>query len=166
MTVENRTAREGLVVGLSGYAAVAGFYAAFDLLAARGPMFTVNLLGRAVFRGLRDPAVLQLPVAADAAAIAMYTALHLVVSLAIGFVVAWLVSQAEGPPSQARLALLSIVAGFFVTVFGIGMISAPIQALLPWSSVVLANLLAVSLAGAYLLRRHPGLLARFALRAA
>lgn len=163
MTTANRTMREGLVVGLIGYAAVAVFYAVFDFLAARGPLYTVNLLGRAVFRGLRDPAVLQLPLQTDPAAIGLYNGLHLLVSLAIGLVVTWLVSQVEGPPAQARLALLTIGAGFFVTIFGIGMLSNPIQDLLPWWSVVVANALAVLVAGAYLLRKHPGLLRRRAM---
>lgn len=157
MSMTNRTVREGLVLGLIGYAVVAAFYAAFDFLAARGFLYTVNLLGSVVFRGLRDPGVLSTPVAIDFTAVALYTALHLAVSLAIGLVVAWLVSQLEGPPAQARLAMLVIVAGFFVTIFAIGMVSTPIKALLPWWSVVLANLLAVVVAGAYVAGRHPGL---------
>ena len=160
MATGKRMVREGLVVGLIGYAAVAIFYAVFDFLAARGGLYTVNLLGRAVFRGLRDPAVLQLPLPADPGAIGLFSGLHLVISLGIGLVVTWLVWQAEGPPAQARLAWLTIVAGFFVTIFGIGMLSGPIQDLLPWWSVVLANVLAVLVAGSYLLRRHPGLLHR------
>ena len=154
------------MVGLIGYAAVALFYAVFDLLAARGPLFTVNLLGRAVFRGLRDPAVLRLPVDTDVGAIGMFNGLHLLLSLAIGLLVAWLVSQADGPPAQARLAVLAIVAGFFVTVFAIGMFSGPFQDLLPWWSVILANVFAVLIGGTYLLGRHPGLVRRLATPAA
>lgn len=157
MSMTNRIAREGLVVGLIGFAAVALFYAAFDFLAARGFLFTVNLLGQALFFGLRDPSVLAMPMAIDLNAVLLYTILHLVVALIIGQVVAWLVAQLEGPPAQTRLAVLVIVAGFFVTIFGIGLISSPIKALLPWWSVVLANVLAVMVAGAYLLGRHRGL---------
>lgn len=163
MSSMNRTAREGIVVGLIGFAAVAIFYAAFDFLAARGFLFTVNLLGQAVFNGLRDPSVLATPVAIDLTAVALYTLLHLVAAIAIGLVVSWLAAQLEGPPSQTRLAILVIVAGFFVTVFGIGMVSSPIKVLLPWWSVVLSNLLAVVVAGAYLLGRHPGLVRHLAL---
>jgi hypothetical protein len=92
--------------------------------------------------------------AIDLTAVALYTILHLVVALLIGLVVAWLAAQLEGPPAQTRLAVLVIVAAFFVTIFGIGMVSSPIKALLPWWSVVLANVLAVVVAGAYLLGRH------------
>jgi hypothetical protein len=160
MGMSNRTLKEGVVLGLIGYAVVAAFYAVFDVLAARGFLYTVNVLGKAVFRGLRDPAVLAMPLAVDMGAVVFYTLLHLVVSLAIGFVVAWLAGQLEGPPAQARLAALVIMAGFFVTIFGIGMVSGPIRELLPWWSVVLANAMAVVLGGAYLLTGHPGLLKR------
>jgi hypothetical protein len=69
MSMTNRIAREGLVVGLIGFAAVALFYAAFDFLAARGFLFTVNLLGQAVFYGLRDPSVLETPFPIDLTAL-------------------------------------------------------------------------------------------------
>ena len=160
MSMTNRIVREGIAVGLIGSAAVAVFYAFFDFLAARGFLFTVNLLGKALFFGLRDPSVLESPMAIDLKAVMLYTIFHVVVALVIGLFVSWLVAQLEGPPAQTRLALLVIVAGFFVTIFGIGMVSSPIKALLPWWSVVVANILAVAVAGAYLLGRHPGLAKR------
>lgn len=149
--------REGVAVGLIASVSVAAFYAAFDLLAARGPLYTVNLLGKAVFRGARDPAILQLPVPADRGAILLYNGLHLALSLAIGLVVTRLIVQAERQPSQARLLLLLIIAGFVVTILAVGYLTTPIRPLLPWWSIVVANSLAVLLAGWYLLRRHPGL---------
>lgn len=152
--------REGIILGLIGYATVAAFFAIFDILAARGWLYTVNLLGRATFRGLRDPAILQSPVAVDSTAIGLFNGLHLVASLAIGIVVTWFVTQIEGTAAQRRLAIMGIVAGFLVTIFGIGMITAPIRPLLPWWSVVLANVFAVCMGALYLLRRHPGLIGR------
>jgi hypothetical protein len=156
MSPAARTLREGLVVGLIAYVAVAAFYALFDLLAARGSLYTLNLLGKAVFRGLRDPAVLQLPVQPDVGAMALYNALHLGISLAIGLTVTRLAAQAERRPGQAQLAGLTIVTGFFVTILGIGLLSTPIRPVLPWWSIVVANALAVLLAGSYLIRKHPG----------
>ena len=157
MTASARIVREGIIVGLIGFAAVALFYAAFDFLAARGFLFTVNLLGEAVFFGLRDPGILGTPIAVNLNAVLLYTALHLVMALFIGIFVSWLAAHLEGPPSEMRLAALLIAAGFFVTIFGIGMVSSPIKRLLPWWSVVVANALAVLVAAAYLLRNHPGL---------
>ena len=80
----NRAMRQGIVVGLIAYASVAVFYSIFDFLAARGVLYTVNLLGKAVFRGLRDPGVLGVPIRLDPTAIFWYNALHFVISLAIG----------------------------------------------------------------------------------
>jgi hypothetical protein len=152
--------REGVIVGGIAYLAVAAFYAAFDLLAARSMFFTVDLLGKAVFQGLRDPAVLELPIQPDLSAIAQYNALHLGISLVIGLVVTGLVEYAERHPAHSRLVFLIIVAGFVVTIGGVGVLTTPIRPLLPWWSIVVANTLAVLLAGSYLRRRRPGLWSR------
>ena len=157
MAPADRTMREGLVVGLTAYASVAAFYAVFDLLAARGSLYTVNLLGMAVFRGVHDPAILQLPVPLDLAAIFWYNALHLVLSLAIGLIVVRLVAQAERHPSQAQVVLFVIVAGFVVTILAVGLLTTSMRPVLPWWSIVVANSLAVFVAGLYVLRKHPGI---------
>ena len=157
MVAQNRTIRDGLVVGLIAYAAVALFYTAFDFLASRGALYTVDLLGRAMFGGLRDPAALMFPIQQDPTAIFLYNAFHLAVSLGIGLVVTSLVDQAERHPSQARLVLIMLAAGGVLTVFGVAFLSAPVRPVLPWWSIVVANLLAATLAGTYLLRRHPDL---------
>ncbi len=150
-----RTVRDGVALGLIAYAAVALFYAAFDVLAARGTLYTVDLLGKAVFRGLRDPAVLQLPVRPDLTAIFLYNALHLGASLAIGLVVAWLIAQAAGHPRLAWLILAVIVAGYIVTILAVGALTGPIRELLPRWSIVVANSAAVVLAGGWLLWKRP-----------
>ena len=105
MASSSQTVRVGLTVGFIGFAAVAVFYAVFDVFAARGALYTVDLLGKSVFQGLRDPSVLGLPIQLDMTAILMYTALHLIVSLAIGLIVAGncrllgtaTISSAHGP---------------------------------------------------------------------
>lgn len=153
---EHRPIREGLAVGIIGSACAAMFYAAFDILAARGAFFTVDMLGKSLFRGVRDPAVLGLPAQIDVAAAGLYTGLHVLVSLLIGLIVVGLLVRAERRPPQARLVLLTIVAGFFVTIIAVGLLTGPIRPLLPMWSVIVANALAVVVAGAYLLRKHPG----------
>jgi amino acid transporter len=160
MSSPSRTVRDGIVVGLIGYAAVALFYSVFDLLAARGTFYTVNLLGRAVFRGLRDPQVLLFPVTLDPAAIVSYNSLHLAVALIIGLVVTWLVGYGEQHPARRFGVVLVIIAGFVVTILVVGALTAGMRPLLPWWSIVVANTLAVILAGTYLLRRRPGLVGR------
>jgi len=160
MSAEHRGLRDGIAVGLIAYAGVAIFYALFDFLAARGALYTVNLLGLAVFRGVRDPGVTQLPIPLDLTAIFWYNALHLALSLAIGLFVTRLVGQAEDNPSQRGVILFVVVAGFVATVYGVGVLSTPIRSVLPWWSIVVANALATALAALYLVRRRPGLLSR------
>ena len=160
MATESRILRDGLIVGIIGYSSVAALYAAFDIVAARGILYTVDLLGKSVFRGARDTGVLGVPIQLDVTTIFWYNALHLLVSLAIGLIVIGLVEQAERRPSQAPIITFTIVAGFIVTIIAVGWLSTPIRPLLPWWSIVVSNALASLLAGMYLLRQHPGVLRR------
>lgn len=155
MTRTSRTLREGLMLGGLAYAAVAFFYAAFDVLAARGFLYSVDLLGKALFRGLRDPSVLQLPIALDPTAILLYNGLHFVTSLAIGMFIAWLVQRAERGTRDAYVSLAVIVAGFFVTVAVVQVLTEPIRALLPTWSIIVANGVATLVAGGALVWRRP-----------
>lgn len=160
MMAGTRTIRTGLIVGLIAYAAVALFYSAFDLLAARGSFYTVDLLGKAVFRGLRDPSVLQFPIARDPQAIFLYNGLHLVLSLIIGLIVVGMIVHAERDSSHGLMVLLALVAGGIATVLLVGYLTEPMRPLLPWWSIVIANVLATVLAGAYLLHTRPGIWSR------
>ena len=155
MPANDRTFRDGLTVGLIAYAAVALFYSAFDLLAARGTLFTLDMLGKAMFRGVRDPSVLQFPDQLDVSSIFWYNGLHLVASLAIGLIVVSLVAYGERHRSRLALVMLMIVAGGVVTVLAIGAMTQDMRPVLPWWSITVANVLASLLAGAYLLRKHP-----------
>lgn len=157
MVSRRGVAQDGLIVGLIGYAAVAAFYSVFDLLASRGALYTVDLLGKALFRGLRDPSVLQFPVEPDAGAVFMYNALHLATALLIGLVVVSLVKHAEENPAHRVGVLLVLVAGFLVTVLAVGYLTAPLRTLLPYWSIVVANVAAVVLGAVYLLNRRRGL---------
>ncbi len=163
MSAQTRTVRDGIIVGLTGFAAVALFYLAFDFLAARGPLHTVNMLGRAVFRGLREPAVLQFPVELDPRAVLEYSALHLSVAIVVGLFVAWLVDTGERDAARRATIRIIIAAGYLVTVAAVGLVTMPMRELLPWWSILLANALAMLVGGAYLVSRRPGLWSRLAL---
>ena len=152
--------RDGVIVGLVASASVAVFYGSFDLLASRGIFFTVSLLGRALFQGLRDPAVLQFPMAPDLMAVALYSVLHIVISLVIGLIVVALVTEAERTPTRARLVVGTIVAGYVVTIAVMGFLTAAMRNLLPLWSIAVANGFATVCAGRYLLFRRPGLWGR------
>lgn len=157
MRLFNRTTREGLVVGFIAYAAVAMFYGAFDFLAMRGPLYTVNMLGKSLFQGMRDTGVLRYPAHVDVSAVVWYNAFHLVAALAIGLVVMHLVDRAERRPGQAGGVLLLLLAGFVGTVIAVGVLTASIRPLLPWWSIVVANSLAVAAAAVYVLKQRPGI---------
>lgn len=148
--------KDGLVVGAIAYLAVAAFYSAFDFLAARGTLFTVNVLGQAVFRGLRDPSVLQLPMATDYMAVFWYNAVHFSASMAIGQVVMALVDAAERDARRSGFAFTIIAAGFALTVAAVGYVTEPMRPVLPWWSIVVANGAAVVLAWVYLGSKRPG----------
>lgn len=155
-----RTIVQGLTVGFIAYLSVAAFYAAFDVLAARGTLYTVDLLGKAVFRGLRDPSVLQHPIDIDGGAVMAYNLLHFVVSILIGLTVCGLVELAERRPRAAPFATVLLVSGFAITVAAVGLLSGPIRPLLPWWSVVVANVIPMIFAGWYLVRQRPQIVRR------
>lgn len=149
--------KDGLITGIIGYATVAILYVFFDLLAARGFLYTVNLLGQALFMGLRDPAVLLSPMELDITAIFLYNTLHLIIALIIGMIVIGLVDFTERQPSKAQRILFFLFLGFVITVASVGYLTSSIRPLLPWWSIVIANILSIILAGFYLLKKHPGI---------
>ncbi len=155
MDQERRALREGFVVGIIGFASVAVLYGALDLIAGRGLLYTVDLLGKSLFLGLRDPAVLLLPMEPEMMPIFWYNCVHLVASILIGVIVVGLVDRAHSQPALAPIALLTIVAGFVVTIGAVGMLTGAIRPVLPWWSIVVSNSLAVIAAGTYLLWRWP-----------
>ncbi len=150
-----RTVKDGLIVGIIGYASVALLYATFDFFATRGSLYTLDLLGKALFKGLRDPAILVMPIELDMAVIFWYNVLHLITSLIIGLVVISLVRLSERKQSLVALVLFVIIAGFIITIAGVGFLTAHFRILLPWWSIVFANALAVILAGTYIIKRFP-----------
>lgn len=152
--------REGLTTGLIGYAAVAAFYMVFDVLAARGPFFTLDLLGKAVFRGVRDPAVLLLPMEPDLVGMMAYNFLHLTVALGVGLFVAYLVAVVEERPTTAYPVFAVLLAGYLATIAAVGVLGYELLPLMPWWTIVVVNTLAAICAGAYLIWARPGLLKR------
>lgn len=161
MSTTGRTIRDGIAVGLIGYATVALFYSLFDVLAARDALHTVNMLGRAVFRGLRDPAILQFPLSLDMRAILLYNSLHFGLALFIGLVVATLVAIGDRTPERRRRIRVIIAGGFVVTIAIVGVLTTPMRPVLPWWSIAMANALSTFFGAVYFLGRRPGLWARW-----
>jgi amino acid transporter len=166
MSATRLTIRDGIVVGLIGYATVAVFYSAFDVLAARDALHTVNMLGRAVFRGLRDPSILQFPLSRDPNAILAYNALHLFLALLIGLVVVSLVTLGDRSPERRRTVRVIIACGLVLTVLLVGVLTTPMRPVLPWWSIVAANALSTFFVATYLLSKRPALWSRWLPRSA
>lgn len=147
-TERGRVLVDGLVLGLLGYGAVAGIFCLADLAAGRSAFATPALLGSALTGG--DGTVAAAPVLA-------YNALHLGAFLAAGLGVAWLVHGAARYPAAWLLLFFVAVGGFMFSLLFFLLVAVPMTAVLPWWSVVAANLAAALTMGAYLLLRHGAL---------
>lgn len=142
--------REGILAGLLGAVAVAGWFLVVDFV-AREPLWTPAALGSALFQGVSNPEAVRI----TASTVLGYTVLHLGGFLLVGAIAAGLVAQAEKfPPLVFALLLLLVV----FEVFFIGLTVALgewILESLAWWSVFVGNLLAAGAMGGYLWRSHP-----------
>jgi hypothetical protein len=150
---QHRVLREAAVVGFIGAAVVALWFLMLDAAMGR-LLFTPAALGSVVFHGATAPAAVQV----DALTILGYTALHLAAFGVVGLIAAAVVAYAEDRHAYVLLgAVLAFVA--FETFF-IGLVTVLAQWLLeliPWWSILVANVLAAAGMGAYLWRMHPKL---------
>jgi len=132
-----RVAREGIVAGLLGAAAVAVWFLLYDL-AAGMPLRTPALLGAAVFHGLRDPnaLVVTLPLVLE------YTVLHGAAFIGFGCAAAGLLALADREP---RLLFGFVMLFCCFEVFVLAMIATLAEWLfetLAWWTILTGNLLA------------------------
>jgi hypothetical protein len=144
-----RVAREGLVAGLLGAAAVAVWFLLYDLGAGM-PLRTPALLGAAVLHGLRDPAALTISLPL----VLQYTLIHGASFVGFGWLAAGLLALADREPR-----LLSAFAMLFVCfeVFFFAVIAILAEWLLEslaWWTILAGNLLAAAVMLGYLFREH------------
>jgi hypothetical protein len=146
-----QTNLQGLAAGFIGYAAVALFFAIFNLVAGRSPFFTAAFLGDALFYGVRDPAAVVIwpgPVFA-------YNGVHLLMFLALGMVASWLALLSErGPQFWYIGAILFLFVVFHLYGFVL-LVTGGVQAVLPTWTVFASTVLAGTVMFAYLLWVHP-----------
>lgn len=144
--------REGVTAGFLGALVVAIFFFAIDLLRGH-PLATPNVLGQVILLQSRAPVVDVI----DAAAVVGYTVLHFSVFVAIGVIATGLFHAAINNP-LARPALMMLVVAFEAFFAGLTlMFSEATRQLFPLWSVLIANLLAAAVMGAYLWRSHRAL---------
>lgn len=150
-----RVYREGMIAGIVGAITIALWFLALDAVSGR-PLWTPTVLGTALFRGgagLDAPETLSV----SAEMVLMFTWVHGLLFVALGGLVARLLSHAERHPSSGFGILLLFVIFQFGFTVAATIFAAPVLRLLsPWS-ILAANLLAAAAMTAYFRRCHPGL---------
>ena len=144
-----RIAREGLVSGLLGAAAVAVWFLLYDI-AAGVPLRTPALLDAVLFHGLRDPSALLITLPR----VAEYTALHVLAFVFFGWLAAALLALADREP-RVLFAFIMLFCCF--EVFTFAMIATLAQWLLEtisWWTILAGNFLAAGVMLGYFLRGH------------
>lgn len=143
---------EGVLVGVAGALAAAIWYLLIDLLSGT-PFRTPNALGHA----FAHVAAGQSPDAIRADAVLGYGVVHLVIFVAMGVVLTWLVHQVVQHGSLRMALWLGIVIAFTGLALAMYMLTPASGYRLPWWSTV-GGAAVGSLSEVYLLwRRHPGL---------
>ena len=150
MKPENqRLITNGLVMGAIGYALIGTFFAAVNVLQGRSPLLTAAILGNAL---LGQPAT-----SIEAAPVAVYNGLHLVVFLVLGTAAAWMAGLVERRPHLWYLLLFFGVFVFFHLFGAVATLAAPSGNTVPLPLVLVAGLLAVAGMAAWLGRAYPGM---------
>jgi hypothetical protein len=148
---QHSTVSEGVVAGLLGASSVALWFLIIDTAAGR-PLYTPEQLATSLST-LFGP-----DISGDTrfARIAIYTVFHFAVFIGIGILAAYLVHRAESNPSILAGVLILFVA-FEVGFYGWTALLTENWGNFAWWQVMAANLIAATVMGSYLWRRHPQL---------
>lgn len=148
---------DGLWIGVTGYLTVALSVGVMDVVRGQPFFHTAAVLGSALFGRETGGAVSVTP-----EIVFPYNGIHLLVFLALGFVVAVLIREVELHPVVWYLAFFLLLMLVFFSLPLIGALGAmggrdvP-WAAIPWGTILVANALGVAAVAAYVRRRHPGL---------
>ena len=149
-----RLYQEGMTAGVIGAATVALWFLLLDSASGR-PLYTPTVLGTAIFRraALATPETLSVSLEM----VGMFTWIHVLIFAALGGVASRLLAMVERNPSWGFGLLLLFVVFEFGFVAAAALLASPILRVIPWPSVLGANLLAAAAMSAYFWRRHPHL---------
>jgi hypothetical protein len=149
-----RLYQEAMIAGVIGAATVAVWFLLLDT-AAGHPFYTPTVLGTAIFRrsALASPETLSVSLEM----VGMFTWVHMLVFAALGGIASRLLGMVERNPSWGFGLLLFAVVFEFGFVAAAAVLAAPVLRVIPWPSVLAANLLAAAAMSAYFWRRHPTL---------
>lgn len=124
--------RQGMAAGLLGYAGVVAVFALLNVAQGLDAFHTPRVLGGALLGGGLDPAE-------PMAAILAYNGLHLLVSLAVGLVGAFLAEKAEGDHALAMGLVFCVLAmGGWVPIM-FGAVTVELLGALQWAEVLLGT---------------------------
>jgi hypothetical protein len=146
--------REGLVGGMVAYLAVAVAFALLNVAQGRSPFHTAAAMGAVLFHGGDAASAFAL----DPAPILAYNGIHILGSLVVATVAAFLIYESELHRSFWYFGLMVLVAAVFYSIVLFGVAGAEIGGVLTWSTVVFGTLVWAGAMTAYFLRVHRGLL--------
>lgn len=152
-TIRQDVLDSGVVAGLIGYATVVVVIAALNVLAGRSPFYMAALFGSALFYHLSDPATLTIA----PGPILAYNALHLIIFIALGLVVSWLVSLAERYPAALYLILIPLLFVAAHMFLGLVIFARPLLGAAGAWHIGLGSVAAAVAMGWYTWRAHPSL---------
>ncbi len=147
---------EGLIAGVIGYVGVVVCVGILDVVGGRALFQTPSLLGQILIGGFGDPT----PGSVSAGPVFAFNGLHLLMFLAVGAAVTWLVFQVELQPVLWYGAFFAVMAAVLSSFAILSLVGEPNADLLPRSEFLLANGVAAAAIGFYLHRAHPRLLAK------
>lgn len=149
---EHSTVGEGVIVGLIGGLVVAVWYLVFDAAAGR-PFWTMNVLGKILFRGDVNPGPRDLV----SGVVAGYAVVHLILYAIIGVALTFVTHLAFRNPSLRMGLWFAFVIATLLTAGLTFMLTVSTADRLPaWESVG-GGLIGVAAMAFYLMRRHPRL---------
>ncbi|MFW6083650.1 MAG: hypothetical protein ACODAA_00365 [Gemmatimonadota bacterium] len=142
-----RVLREGLYAGVIGYVTVALATGLVDLLRGYSFFHTAAVLGSALFGSGAEFAVTP-------EVVFPYNGVHLLVFLALGFLLAFLVHEIELHALIWYFVFFGLLGLFFVSLFLVVALGEAAGPGVPWALVVGVNSAAALAMGWYLSRRH------------
>lgn len=141
---------QGLGAGLIGYGAVVLFFGVTDALAGRSLVHTPAALGSALFFSGAGAS-------GEAAPVIAYNGVHMILSVGVGLLAAWLVQEVEEHHQLWYVLFFLLTALFMGGILFFGVVGAELGGVLGWGSAILGNLAWAVPVTAFLLRIHRGL---------
>lgn len=145
--ITRRSLLEGLAAGALGYVVVAAFFAFLNVVTGASPFRTAFLIGQALGAGAAGPGEV-------AGIILAANGIHLLLSLWLGVIAAWLLQEVEAHHELWVVVLMIFIAGFLFMVLVAGIAGAELTRIATWGEVTAAGFFFTAVVGAFLAWRH------------